>query len=102
VAAGEDETKTFVLHGSRFLWKDGVVACGCEHRHLTEELLSASLAAQTVDGAIAGSGRDPAPWIGRQAVACPSVKGNGERLLYCVLGDVDVAEDADQGGDRSA
>jgi hypothetical protein len=30
------------------------------------------------------------------------VKGNGERLLYCVLGDVDVAEDADQGGDRSA
>jgi hypothetical protein len=26
--------------------------------------------------------------------------GDGERLLYGVLGDIDVAEDADQGGHR--
>ena len=66
------------------------------------EFLSASLAAQAVDGSIAGRGRDPAARVGRQAVARPCAQGDGERLLDCVLGEVDVAEDADQGGDRSA
>src|SRR5882724_12015548 len=51
---------------------------------------------------IAGSGRYPAARVGRQAVACPCAEGDGERLLHCILGDPDVAEGADQGGDRSA
>jgi hypothetical protein len=72
------------------------------HGHLAEEFLSASLAAQAVDGSIAGGGGDPAAWVGRQAIACPRAQGDGERLLDCVLGEVDVAEGADQGGDRSA
>src|SRR5204862_4848041 len=102
VAAGEDETETVVLHGSRFLGDVGGVAFRCEHGHLAEEFLSASLAAQAVDGSIASSGRDPAAWVWWQAVACPCAQGDGERLLYCLLGEVDVAEGADQGGDRSA
>src|SRR5213075_538626 len=72
------------------------------HGHLAEEFLSASLAAETVDRSIAGSSRDPAARVGRQAVARPCAQGDGERLLDCVLGEVDVAEGADQGGDRSA
>jgi len=79
-----------------------VVAFGREHGHLAEEFLSASLAAEAVDGSIAGGGRDPAAWVGRQAVSFPCPHGDGECLLYCVLGEVDVAEGADQGGDRSA
>jgi hypothetical protein len=75
---------------------------GRERGHLDEEFLSASLAAETVDRSIAGSGRDPAAWVGRQSVARPGAQGDGERLLDCVLGEVDVAEGADQGGDRSA
>src|SRR5205823_5155563 len=75
---------------------------GCDHGHLVEEFLSASLAAQAVDGSIAGSGCDPGAWVGRKAVACPCTQGDGKRLLHCVLGEVDVAEGADQGGDRSA
>src|SRR5207247_7556490 len=101
VAAGEDEMETVVLHGSRFVGKAGGVAFRCEHGHLAEEFLSPSLAAQAVDGSIAGSGRDPAAWVGRQAVAFPRANGDGERLLYCVLGEFDVAEGMDQGGDRT-
>jgi hypothetical protein len=79
-----------------------VVAFAGEHGHLDDEFLSASLAAEAVDRSIAGSGRDPAARVGRQTVACPCAQGDGERLLDCVLGEVDVAEGADQGGDRSA
>src|SRR5207249_6872741 len=102
VAAREDETETVVLHGPRFVRKAGLVACRREHGHLAEELLSAGLAAQAVDGTIAGGGRDPATRVGWEAVACPRAQGDGERLLDCVLGEVDVAEGADQGGYRSA
>ena len=66
------------------------------------QFLSASLAAEAVDRSVAGRGRDPAARVGRQAVARPRAQGDGERLLDCVLGEVDVAEGADQGGDRSA
>jgi hypothetical protein len=69
------------------------------HGDLAEELLCPRLAAQAVDGSIAGSRRDPAAGVGRQAVACPRTQGYGERLLDCILGEVDVAERADQGGD---
>jgi hypothetical protein len=79
-----------------------VVAFGREHGHLVDKFLSASLAAEVVDGSIAGGGRDPAARVGWQAVAGPCAQGDGERLLDCVLGEVDVAEGADQGGDRSA
>jgi hypothetical protein len=79
-----------------------VVAFGREHGHLDDEFLSASLAAEAVDRSIAGSDRDPAARVRRQAVARPCAQGDGERLLDCVLGEVDVAEGADQGGDRSA
>jgi len=72
-----------------------VVAFGGEHGRFAEEFLSASLAAQAVDGSIAGSGRDPAARVGRQAVARPCAQGDGERLLDCVLGKVDVAEGMD-------
>jgi hypothetical protein len=78
------------------------VAFEREHGHLDEEFLSASLAAEVVDRSVAGSGRDPPARVGRQAVARPCAQCDGERLLDCVLGDVDVAEGADQGGDRSA
>jgi hypothetical protein len=102
VAASEDETEAIVLHESRLLRLAEVVAFGREHGDLDDEFLSASLAAEPVDRSIAGRGRDPAARVGRQAVARPSAQGDGERLLDYVLGKVDVAEGADQGGDRSA
>ena len=42
------------------------------------------------------------PGLGGRPSRRPPAQGDGERLLHRVLGDVDVAEDADQGGHRSA
>jgi hypothetical protein len=90
------------MHGSRLLRLAEVVAFGREHDHFDDEFLSASLPAEAVDRSIAGGGRDPAAWVGWQAVTRPRAKGSGERLLDCVLGEVDVSKGADQGGDRPA
>src|SRR5439155_14998841 len=38
----------------------------------------------------------------RESLPRPLAQGDGKRLLHRILGDVDVAEDADQGSYRSA
>jgi hypothetical protein len=45
--------------------------------------------------------RDPTARIGREALDRPLVQGDGERFLHRILRDVDVTEDADQGGHGS-
>src|SRR5215207_4399300 len=57
------------------------------------------LAAQSVDCAVSRRGDDPAGWAGRHAIDRPPFSGNGERVLYRLLGHVDVAERAHQDGD---
>jgi hypothetical protein len=55
-----------------------------------------------VDRTMPGGRRDPAARVRRRAAGRPLAHGDGERLLHRVLGDVDVAEDSNQGGYRSA
>jgi hypothetical protein len=102
VAAGEDEVKPVVLHGPDLLGHTGIVVAGREHRQLAERLPPARLAAQPVDGMVAGGRGDPAARVGRHALARPPAQGDRERLLHGVLGEVDVTEDPDQGGHRLA
>ena len=59
------------------------------------------LAAQPVDRAVAGGGDDPGAGVRRDAVAGPALRGDRERLLDGVLGEVEVAERADQDRDRA-
>jgi hypothetical protein len=101
VAAGEDEAKPVVLHGALLFGRAEIVVAGREHGHLAEQFPSTRLAAQAVDGGVAGGRRDPASRVGRQAVGRPLAQGDGERLLHRILGDVDVTEHTDQGGQRS-
>ena len=42
------------------------------------------------------------PGLGGRPSRRPPAQRDGERVLDRILGDVDVAEDADQGGHRSA
>jgi hypothetical protein len=102
VAAGEDEPQPVVVHGSHLLEHARLAVAGSEHRHLAEQLPAPCLAAQPVDGMVAGGRGDPAARIGRHAIARPLSQGDGEGLLDRVLGDVDVAEGTDQGGQRPA
>jgi hypothetical protein len=55
-----------------------------------------------VDGAVAGGGRDPRPGVDRDAAIRPGLEGADEGVLDGLLGEVEVAGDPDQRGDRPA
>ena len=98
MAAGEDEAEPVILHRPFLLSR---CVLGCEDQSLTLEGATSRLAAQVIDGPISRGRRDPATRVRRQSLDGPLSKSEGERLLDRVLGDVDVAEDADQCGHRS-
>src|SRR5690348_4768100 len=64
-------------------------------------LVTDRLAAQPVDGPVAGGRDNPRAGIGRLAVRRPPGDRHGERVLDRFLGGVDIAEKADQGGDAA-
>ena len=57
-----------------------------------------AVAAQPVDRAPASRDRDPGARVGRHAVARPGRDGGGERVLHRVLGELEVADVADERG----
>src|SRR5439155_16768580 len=61
-------------------------------------VMARALPAQPVDGPVAGRGGDPGARVGRQAGGRPPLEGHGEGVLDRLFGDVDVTEEADQGG----
>ena len=61
-----------------------------------------AVAAQAVDRPVAGGDRQPGAGVGRGAVARPALGGQRERLLRGLLGEVEVAEVADQTGEDAA
>ena len=56
-----------------------------------------AVAPDAVDRPVAGRGHEPGVGVGRHAVARPAGGGDGERLLGGFLGELEVAEEADQG-----
>jgi hypothetical protein len=58
-----------------------------------------AVAADAVDRAVASGRDEPAGAVGGGAVARPALGGDRERLLRGLLGEVEVAEDADQRGE---
>jgi hypothetical protein len=73
-----------------------------QQRGLRVTVLARCLAAQLVDRRVARGGDDPAGGARGYAVGRPALARLRERVLDRVLGDVDVAEDADQNRDRTA
>ena len=91
MAAGEDEAEAFV--GDRSVVHRLRVARDEQLRLLAQ----GALAADPVDRAVACDGHEPAGGIGGHAVGGPPLEGDGDGLLKGVLGEVEVAEDVDQG-----
>jgi len=69
-------------------------------RKLVGLLAQPAAAAQTVDRAIARGRRDPRPGVRRYATVGPDLERSDEGVLDRLLGEVEVAEDADQRRDR--
>jgi hypothetical protein len=98
VAAGEDQPQPLVAdHAGVLRLVAGVQECG-----LGVLVPPGRLAAQDVDRPAAGGGDDPSRRARRDAVARPAADGLRPCLLEGVLGDVEIAEDADEDGDRAA
>jgi hypothetical protein len=57
------------------------------------------VAAQPVERAVAGSGDQPGRLVRRDAVARPALGRDREGVLRGFLGEVEVAEEADQSGE---
>jgi hypothetical protein len=93
VAAGHDQLEALVGDG------------GLVHRllHYCRRLEQLGLlgeravAADAVDRAVAGGGHEPGPRVVRRALARPALGGDRERVLGGLLGELEVAEEADQG-----
>jgi hypothetical protein len=98
MAAGEDQLQPLVR-------KDPLLHLVL-HRlgHVEQACLlgERAIAAQSVDGAVAGGDRQPGAWVGRRAVPWPALGCDRERLLRGLLGEIEVAEEADQVGQDAA
>ena len=92
MAAREDELEALV--GER-----GVLHVLVDRlRHVEQLRLDGerAITPDAVDGAVACRRLQPGPRVVRYAVARPAFGGDRERLLCGLLGEVEVAEEADQ------
>jgi hypothetical protein len=51
---------------------------------------------------VAGGGHEPGTRVGGRAVSGPAIGGDRERVLGGLLGELEVAEEADQAGEDAA
>ena len=58
------------------------------------------LAAQPVDRLVPGDAGDPGAGVRRYAISRPALEGDDERVLDGLLGPVEVAQNANESGDR--
>jgi hypothetical protein len=98
VAAGKEQSQALVLDRPGRLVGRVVVLHEC--RLLLD--VSLLLAAEPVDRTVACGGGEPAAGVGRHAGLRPLFERDHKRLARRVLGDVDVTEAADEGGNQPA
>jgi hypothetical protein len=103
VTAGEDQTQPLVGDRGLLVHLLFLLALSpIEALEATEQLglaLEVSLAADPVDGPVPGDRDEPAGRVGGSAVPGPALQRLLDGVLEGVLGEIEVAEDADQGGE---
>ena len=94
MAAGEDQLEPLVL--------DHRVVKFVHHRFWHFQLPGLfgerPVASDPIDRAVARGDRQPSAGIRRNPVVGPPLRGDRERLLGSLLGEVEIAEEADQRG----
>jgi hypothetical protein len=101
VAAGEDEPQPVVLD-ALFFPRRGVIDGSLESLGGVVQRLESRAPADAVDGLETPGRHQPRPGIGRDAVVRPLLERRAEGLVQRLLGEVEVAEQADQGGEDAA
>ena len=103
MAAGEDQPQAVVGIGHVIVLGFRGVRGRLEPGQPLEDpllVLEVAFPAEPVDRAVTGDPRDPRARVGRRALPRPALERDRERVLDRILGGVEVAEDADQRGDR--
>jgi len=102
MATGEDQPQPLVRHarGDRFLHGRLVLGRRRELRELRCARTQGAFASQPVDRAVTRDGEDPRRGVARHAVARPAFGCRRERVLDALLGEVPVADGADERRDR--
>jgi hypothetical protein len=99
MAAGEDELQALVGEGA-------LVVHDVLHRlrHLQQPGLlgQRAVAADAVDGPVARRRHQPGAGVGRGSIPWPALRRDRERLLRGFLGEVEVAEEADERGEDAS
>jgi hypothetical protein len=98
VAAGEDQSQPIVRNGA--LVDFVLLAGGHERLELADLVLEPPRPPDPVDRLVPGGGRDPRPRVGRDAARRPDLERDDEGVLHGLLGEVEVAEHADERRDR--
>jgi hypothetical protein len=98
MAAREDQLEPLVR--DRRVIHD--VLRGLDHVELAHLLGERLIAPEPVERTVAGGGDQPGARILGRPVAGPALDRDRERLLRGFLGEVEVAEEADQGSDDAA
>ena len=98
MAASEEELEPLV----RNRLPAHVVLHGLRHVEEARLLHERAVATDAVDCAVSGGGHQPRARVGRRPIAGPPLGGDRERLLDGFLGEVEVAEEADQAGEDAA
>ena len=98
MAAREDELQALVGEGHLVHF----VLRGFGDVQLAELALERPPPPDLIDGAIPRRGDQPGRRVGRLALARPALRGRRERLLSGLLGEIEVAEEADEGRENTA
>ena len=98
MAAGEDQPEPIVRDGA--VVDLVLLAQGHERLELAHLVLEPAGPPDPVDGLVPGRGRDPRAGVARQPALRPDLERDQERVLDGLLGEVEVAEDADERRDR--
>jgi hypothetical protein len=99
VATGEDEPEAIVWYGLCVVHLALLVSRE-EEGGLRVAVVARRLAPEAIERPALGCGHDPAASVGRHPLRRPALHRRDEGFLDCLLGDVDVAEEAGQCGDN--
>ena len=102
MAAGEDQPQPVVLHTVVVYVGGGRDAVAQAIGQRRERGIEPGAPAQLVDGLEAPGGDEPRPRLGGHAFGGPALHCGRERVVQRLLGQIEVAEQADQGGKNAA
>ena len=96
MAAGEDQSQPVVFHAVVVQLRLGGDTRAKPIGHRCEGGIESGAAADVVNRLEATGRNEPSPWVGGHAIDRPALHRSGEGFLQRLLGEIEVAEEADE------